>query len=61
MKEMLLANTIRIAQVNQEQYGRFFDSKRTELACLDGKRSEVYEEAWELVKMKSRKSFRGKG
>jgi len=54
MKEMLLANTMRIAQANQEQYGRFFDDKRTELARLDGKRSEVYEEAWDIVKMKRR-------
>ena len=51
---MILANTIRIAQANQEQYSRFFDGKRTELARLDGKRSEVYEEAWEIVKMKKK-------
>jgi len=58
---MLLANTIRIAQSNQEQYGHFFDGKRTELAHLDGKRSEVYDEAWEVVKMKAKKSFRRRG
>jgi len=52
MKEMLLANTIRIAQANQEQYSRFFDDKRTELARLDGKRSPVYEESWAFLKMK---------
>jgi len=54
MKEMLLANTIRVAMAKQEQYSRFFDNKRTELACLDGRRSEVYDEAWEVLKMKGR-------
>jgi len=58
---MLLANTVRIAMANQEQYGRFFDGKRIELARLDGRCSEVHEEAWELVKMKAKKSFRGRG
>jgi len=53
-KEMLLANTIRISQAKQEQYSRFFDEKRTELARLDGRQSEVYEEAWELIKIKGR-------
>ena len=53
-KEMLLANTIRIAMTKQEQYGRFFDDKRTELARLDGRRSEVYEESWAFLKMKGR-------
>jgi hypothetical protein len=61
VKEMRLANTARIAQANQEQYGQFFDSKRTELARLDGKRSEVHDEAWDIIKMKAKKSFRGKG
>jgi len=51
---MLLANTVRIAMAKQEQYSRFFDGKRTELARLDGKRSPVYKEAWESVKMKKR-------
>ena len=51
---MLLANTIRIAMTKQEQYGRFFDDKRTELARLDGRRSEVYEESWAFLKMKGR-------
>jgi len=54
MKEMLLANTIRVAMAKQEQYSRFFDDKRTELARLDGRRSEVYDEAWEILKMKKR-------
>ena len=53
-KEMLLANTIRIAQAKQEHYSRFFDEKRIELARLDGKRSEVYDEAWSLLKAKGR-------
>ena len=53
-KEMLLANTVRIAMAKQEQYSRFFDDKRTELARLDGKRSPVYEESWEALKMKMR-------
>jgi len=53
-KEMLLANTVRISQAKQEQYSRFFDEKRTELARLDGKRSEVHEEAWEFLKIKKR-------
>lgn len=38
----------------QDQYSRFFDDKRTELARLDGRRSEVYEEAWGFLKMKGR-------
>ena len=54
MKEMLLANTVRIAIAKQEQYNRFFDEKRTELARLDGKRSEVHEEAWDFFKIKKR-------
>jgi len=54
VKEMLLANTIRVAMAKQEQYSRFFDGKRTELARLDGRRSEVYDEAWEQIKMKKR-------
>ena len=53
-KEMLLANTIRIAVTKQEQYSRFFDNKRTELARLDGKRSPVYDESWAFLKMKGR-------
>jgi len=53
-KEMLLANTVRISQAKQEQYSRFFDDKRTELARLDGRRSEVYDEAWGSIKMKKR-------
>ena len=53
-KEMLLANTIRIAIARQEQYSRFFDGRRTELARLDGKRSPVYEEAWEALKIKGK-------
>jgi len=51
---MLLANTVRISQAKQEQYSRFFDEKRTELARLDGKRSEVHEEAWDFLKIKKR-------
>ena len=51
---MLLANTIRVSQAKQEQYSRFFDEKRIELDRLDGKRSEIYEEAWEALKMKKR-------
>ena len=51
-KEMLLANTIRVSQAKQDQYSRFFDERRTELARLDGRRSEVHDEAWELIKMK---------
>ena len=51
---MLLANTIRISQANQEQYSRFFDNRRTELARLDGKRSPVYDEAWDALKAKKR-------
>ena len=51
---MRLANTIRVSQAKQDQYSRFFDDKRTELARLDGKRSPVYEEAWGLVKMKKK-------
>ena len=53
-KEMVLANTIRISQAKQEHYSRFFDDRRTELARLDGRASEVHEEAWELIKMKRR-------
>ena len=53
-KEMLLANTARIAMTKQEQYSRFFDDKRTELARLDGRRSEVYDEAWDALKMKGK-------
>ena len=49
-----MANTMRIAQANQEQYSRFFDNKRTELARLDGRRSEVYDEAWDALKTKGR-------
>ena len=51
---MLLANTIRIAMAKQDQYSRFFDGKRTELARLEGRVSEVYEEAWDFIKMKKR-------
>jgi len=54
VKEMLLANTIRVAMAKQEQYSRFFDDKRTELARLDGRRSEVYDEAWGALKTKRR-------
>jgi len=53
-KEMRLANTIRIAMTKQEQYDRFFNDRRTELARLDGKRSPVYEESWAFLKMKGR-------
>ncbi len=35
-------------------YSRFFDDKRTELARLDGRRSEVYDEAWGILKAKRR-------
>ena len=51
---MVLANTVRISQAKQDQYSRFFDDKRTELARLDGRRSEVYDEAWDALKTKKR-------
>ena len=51
-REMRLANTIRISMAKQEQYGRFYDNCRIELDRLDGKTSKVYEEAWEIIKMK---------
>lgn len=53
-REMRLANTIRISQAKQDQYSRFFDERRIELARLDGRKSEVYDEAWEIIKMKGR-------
>jgi len=52
VKEMRLANTIRIAMAKQEQYSRWFDDRRSELARLDGERSPVYEESWAFLKMK---------
>jgi len=53
-EEMKLANTIRISQAKQDQYSRWFDERRTELARLDGRISEVYKEAWEIIRMKGR-------
>lgn len=50
-----MANTIRVAQANQEQYGRFFDARRIELDRLDGKASDVHKEAWEIIKMTARR------
>ena len=52
--EMLLANTIRVSQAKQDQYSRFFDERRIELARLDGRKSEVYDEAWELISIKGK-------
>jgi len=54
-KEMFFANTIRTAsKASNEQYSRFYDERRTELARLDGRISEVHKEAWEIIRMKGR-------
>jgi hypothetical protein len=49
-KEMLTANTVRIAMATQENYSQFFQRKQTELFRLDGKLEEFHRGEWEDLK-----------
>jgi len=50
-KEMLLANTVRIAMTSQGKYSEFFKRKQAELLRLDGKLEEFHRQEWEALKM----------
>jgi len=49
-KEMLMANTVRVAMTSQEKYSEFFRRKQSELFRLEGKLEDFHRGEWEDLK-----------
>ena len=55
MKEMRLANTVRMAtQASNDQYRQFFNNLQSELLRLDGKLKDLHKESWADLRAKGR-------